>query len=159
MSDLIFQPAPPAAGVAVEAIVRNDGWFPDVDPALVRRQIRLRDGVTAERLREAILGGIITIANDLDAWADAQRTAGYETLAAVPARAIDGETRLTILYRRALGCAIKADLVERYRDIDTTGTGQRQVSDLDQSVEELRRDMIHAIRDLLGTGRVTIDLI
>lgn len=149
----------PAIDTTPEAIVTNDGWFPDVDPAQLRAQMRIRDGVTAERLREAILGAMISIGNNLAAWRAPHEASGRASLADVPAPQLGGESRLIVLYRRAIGALTKADLVERYRDMDLTGAGQRQVNDLDQSVEELRRDATHAIRDILGRTRTDVELI
>ena len=36
---------------------------------------------------------------------------------------------------------------------------QRKAEDLEPSVTELRRDSIHAIRDMLGVTRTTVELI
>jgi hypothetical protein len=72
---------------------------------------------------------------------------------------IDGTSTLVLLYRRAVFTAAKAEVVERYRDVDITGAGQRKVEDLEPSVGELRRDSLHAIRDILGVGRTAVELI
>ena len=72
---------------------------------------------------------------------------------------IDGTSTFVLLYRRAVFTAAKAEVVERYRDIDLTGAGQRKADDIDPSVTELRRDSLHAIRDIRGVTRTTIDLI
>jgi len=149
----------PAVPAGVEPVIANDGWFPDVDPVAFRRQMRIRDGVTPDRLREAILGAMITVGDNLAAWRAPLEAGGAATLAAVPAPGLGGESRLLVLYRRALGAFAKADLVERYRDMDLTGAGQRQVGDLDASIEELRRDGIFAIRDMIGRPRLLAELI
>ena len=149
----------PAIDATPEAVITNDGWFPDVDPALLRLQMRIRDSVTHERLREAVLGAMISIANGLAAWRLPLQLGGIASLDLVPAPQLGGESRLVVLYRRAIGAQAKADLVERYRDTDLTGAGQRQVGDLDQSVEELRRDATHAVRDMLGRTRTDVELI
>ncbi|BCA60249.1 head completion/stabilization protein [Sphingomonas sp. HMP6] len=149
----------PAIDATPEAVITNDGWFPDVDPALLRLQVRIRDSVTPERLREAILGAMISIGNVLAAWRLPLEMSGIASLADVPAAQLGGESRLVLLYRRAIAAQTKADLVERYRDMDLTGAGQRQVGDLDQSVEELRRDATHAVRDMLGRTRTDVELI
>lgn len=149
----------PAIDATPEPVITNDGWFPDVDPALMRLQVRIRDSVTPERLREAILGAMISIGNVLAAWRLPLEGSGTTSLADVPAAQLGGESRLVLLYRRAIAAQAKADLVERYRDMDLTGAGQRQVGDLDQSVEELRRDATHAVRDMLGRTRTDVELI
>lgn len=149
----------PPPSTDVEPLITNDGWFPDVDPAEFRKQMRIRESVTPERLREAILNGIISVGNSLLVWRVALALQGYASLETLPSSELGGESRLVILYRRAIGASAKADLVERYRDTDTTGAGQRQVGELDASVEELRRDAVHAVRDMLGKTRTTVELI
>lgn len=160
MSSLIPRPAIVAPAVPDDEVtIDNDGFFPGVEPAKLRLQVRIRETVVPDRLREAVLAGMLTIANDLGAWRDAQVALGRATLAAVPSPQLGGESRLVVLYRRALGCLVKAELIERHRDFDQTGAGQRDVQDLDGSAEELRRDARHAIRDFLGRGRTTVALI
>lgn len=162
-------PAPDCCGSIVPApsapdatVIVNDGWFPDVDLDHFRKQMRVRDAITVDRQREAALGAIITVANDLDAWATDRRAAGAVALATVadwPNPPLDGLPRLVILYRRAVYAYAKADLVERNRDVDLTGAGQRRAEDLEPTVGELRRDGLHAIRDILRRSRTTVELI
>ncbi|WP_238302854.1 head completion/stabilization protein [Sphingomonas phyllosphaerae] len=147
-------PAPAAAEP-----VDHDSWFPGVDLTALRAQARLRESVTPERLREAVLSALIWVGDQLADWQAAQIAAGYTTLAAVPATTIMGESRKIILYRQAVTAWTKALAVERYRDTDLTGAGDRRVEDLDPSVGELRRDAIHAIRAILGRTRTDVELI
>lgn len=158
MTDFIATVLPDADPLAVAPIV-NDGWFPDIDPAMWREQQRIRDSVTPARMREALVAAILTVGRDLAPWATAQRGEGAASLADVSAPEIDGTSTLVLLYRRAVFTAAKAEVVERYRDIDLTGAGQRKSDDLDPSVTKLRRDCLHAIRDILGVTRTTVDLI
>lgn len=160
-SDCCAPVTPPAAAPDV-SVVTNDGWFPDIALAHFRGQVRIRDSVTVDRQRGAIIGAIMTVGNDLVAWAATRRTAGAASLAIVvdvPNPILDGEPALLHLYRRAVYAYAKADLVERYRDIDTTTAGQRKADELDASVDELRRDGSWAVRDMLGRTRTTVELI
>ena len=149
---------PPAAATADAPIV-NDGWLPDIDLATLRKEIRVLGVVTAERLRAAALGAAITVGNDLVAWQAARMAEGHVSLVAIPAPILDGRSTKVILYARAIACFAKAELVERYRDIDTTVDGDRNADALDQTPDDLRRDGRHAIRDLVGRGRTTVELI
>lgn len=145
-----------------DTVVTNDGFFPDIDLAHFRRATRLRDSVTVDRQRDAVLAAIITVGNDLAAWASTRRAAGAVDLASiadVPNGKLGGEARLVILYRRAVYAFAKADLVERYRDVDTTAPGLRRAEDLDPSIGELRRDGAWAVRDMLGVTRTCVELI
>lgn len=154
---------PPVADVeqppAPETPIANDGFFPDINPADIREDARISSNVTARRLRAAILGAIMTVGNDLRAFARSSIAAGYATLAAVPAPTLDGQSVQVIRYRRAVALYAKAELVERYRDFDTTPAGSNQADELTPSIGELRRDAMYAIRDILGKPRTTVDLI
>nr|WP_314469835.1 head completion/stabilization protein [uncultured Sphingomonas sp.] len=144
---------------APEAPIANDGFFPDVDPAQFAREMRLRDGITPDRRRRALIEAIITVGNQLTGYRDQHMLAGAGTLADVTSPTIDGESRLLQLYRTAVFSEAKARLVERYRDADLTKAGKEQVEDLEPSIGELRRDSIYAVRDMLGVGRVAVALI
>ncbi|MDH7641187.1 head completion/stabilization protein [Sphingomonas oryzagri] len=153
-ADVEAPAAPPA-----EPPVTNDGFFPDIDPVTLREAYRIRDAVTPARLREAIITSIITAGDDLAAWAASQKAAGYATLGEVPSPQVGGKSRLVALYGTAIGSYTRAQLVERQADMDLTGQGQRQVSDLADTPAELRRDAVYAIRAMLGVGRQTIELL
>jgi hypothetical protein len=160
MSDFIATVLPDtAAPEPTLPPIENDGWFPDIDLAMWREQMRIRDSVTPARMREAMIAAILTVGRDLAGWATDRRAEGAVSLGQVPAPMIDGTSTFVLLYRRAVFTAAKAEVVERYRDIDMTGAGQRKADDLDPSVTELRRDSLHAIRDIRGVTRTTIDLI
>ena len=160
-----FVSTPPASQItqppapAPEAMVINDGFFPDIDPAQVREAARIPQAITPARLREAILGAIITAGLDLAAYAATAIAAGHARLAAVPAPRLDGQSVQIIRYRRAVALYAKAELIERHRDFDTTSAGGNQADELTPSIGELRRDALHALRDILGKPRTTIDLI
>ena len=146
------------------ALIVNDGFFPDIDPAVFRKQHRIRDAVTPDRAREALIAAMLAVYRDLAAWALSHRAAGVRKLDDVrlsdgSISTIDGINTLVLLYQRAVFTAAKAEVVERYRDVDLTSAGQRKAEDLEPSVTELRRDSLHAIRDMLGVTRTTVELI
>lgn len=143
----------------VERPITNDGFFPDIDPTQFAGEMRIRDGVTPERRRRALIDAIITVGNQLVAWRETRVLGGLATLAAVASPKIDGESRLVQLYRTAVFSEAKAKLVERYRDADITKAGKDQVENLEPSIGELRRDSVYAVRDILGVGRVVVELI
>jgi len=77
----------------------------------------------------------------------------------VSAVQVDGKSRLVQLYLRIVACATAAEVAERYRSYDTTAAGNQRADDLTPSIDELRRDVRWAIRDFLGTPRMTVELI
>ncbi|MBO9725152.1 MAG: head completion/stabilization protein [Novosphingobium sp.] len=160
---MTFIANPPSTDIeqpdAPDTVIRNDGFFPDIDPAGVRADARISESVTAPRLRAAILGAIMAVEYDLRAFAARSIAAGHATLADVPSPQLDGQSLQLIRYHRAVSLYAKAELVERYRDFDTTSAGGNQADELTPSIGELRRDALHAVRDILGTSRTTVDLI
>lgn len=160
---MTFVARPPASEIeqppAAETVVTNDGFFPDIDPVAVREAARIPTSITPARLRAAILGAIMSAEIDLRAFAAEARASGHTTLADVPAPELDGQSVQLIRYRRAVALYAKAELIERHRDFDTTAAGASQADELAQSIDELRRDAMHAIRDILGRTRTTVDLI
>ena len=104
MSGLVVKTAVvPNSPVVAEPVVANDGWFPDIDPARLRVEHRIRDNITAERLRGAIIGAIVTVGNQLAVWQVASAVTTPSKLADVPAPKIDGTSRNVLLYLRAIG--------------------------------------------------------
>lgn len=158
-----FLPDVQAASDALSAdrLIETGTFFPPVDPTLFRSEHRVSDSVTADRVRQALIAAIIGVARDLGAWARARQAEGSAMIAQVTTDLpeIDGENPLVLLYRRAVSTAAKAELVERYRDMDITGAGNRGAEVLDPSIGELRRDSIFAIRDILNVGRTAVELI
>jgi hypothetical protein len=160
---MTFVARPPASEIeqppAEENTVINDGFFPDIEPAAVREAARIPTSITPARLRAAILGAMMTAEIDLRAFAAASVAAGHAELAAVPAPQLDGKSVQLIRYTRAIALYAKAELIERHRDFDTTAAGGNQADELSASIGDLRRDALHAIRDMLGRSRTLVDLI
>lgn len=159
---MTFVALPPASGStppAEESPVINDGFFPNIDPTSVREAARIPTSITPARLRAAILGAIMTVGIDVQAFAATAIAAGHATLAAVPAPQLDGQSVQLIRYQRAIALYAKAELIERHRDFDTTAAGGSQADELSPSIDELRRDAQHAVRDMVGRSRTVVDLI
>jgi len=149
---------PPAAPDGAPIV--NDGWFPNVDPVDLRKARRIPADLPAERLRDAVREAMIWANDQLEGWrAEAGGGLGHGSFADVPSPPLDGATRNLVLYQLAVGAWTKALLVERQRDVDLTGAGQRRVEELDASVGELRRDALHAVRRILGQTRTNVELL
>ncbi len=142
-----------------EPDIANSAFWPAVSLVDCRAVMRIGSEITSERLREALINGIIDTNADLTAWKDQQVLAGHATLADVPADEIDGDSINLILYRRAVYNFAKAELTERYRDYDSTLQGGDRADDLDPTIDQYRRQAILAIRQISGRQRTTVELI
>ncbi|MET3916251.1 hypothetical protein ABID97_003033 [Variovorax sp. OAS795] len=154
-----FLANPPTPTATEEQQLENDGWFPAIDLAKLRATARLDGTVTPERLRYSALTAVLGINAELAAYKSAQQLLGHANLAAVPAPGIDGQSAQTARYLRAVYSSVQADLIEHYRDFDTTGAGDKVAEKLALRTGELRRDVRWAVSDLLGIRRTTVELI
>jgi hypothetical protein len=139
--------------------VKNDGFFPDVDLSDVRRVVRLDGTVSNDRLLESIVVAMALTNRDLADWKQAQIDAGYTSLDLVPAAQINEASVLLSHYKRAVYYAARADLIERYRDFDTTGAGDRLADELADSISDARRNARWAVLDIVGRAHLTVELI
>lgn len=148
----------PAPAPERDMVTAGDFW-PALSIAEFRRAERVTDEVTSPRIRNALRSAIQTAFVDLKAWELMQQAAGHAMLADVPAHMIDGQSSKLFNWQHAVFTLAKAELVETYRDYDATGAGERNADHIDPSISELRRDAAHAIRDLKGRPRTTVELI
>jgi len=142
-----------------DTVVTNDGFFPDIEPLKLRAFARLDGTVTVDRLTYSILSAVTSVNAELATFKAAQLALGHATLAAVPADQIGGVSAKVIHYLRAVYSAVQADLIEHYRDFDTTGAGDKAAEKLEQRTNDLRRNVRWAISDLLAIRRTTVELI
>jgi len=139
--------------------ITNDGWFPDLDGQHMRESLRLDGSITDARLETAAVNAVIEVNRELADYQAQREAEGHATLADVPAKQIQGESRLLHLYRRAIYCSAGAELAERYRDYSATGDGAERAEALTPTADEYRRDARWAIRSILGRVHTTVELI
>nr|WP_282559396.1 head completion/stabilization protein [Providencia alcalifaciens] len=120
----------------------------------------LTDGkLTPERLKHAITTAIIEINRELSAWRQSQIEKGYASMDKIPAEFVNTESELVLLYRRAVYSQTKANLTERYRDVDTTNSGEKKAEGLGTTIDELWRDVQWAIQRIKGESHNIVELI
>lgn len=155
MSFVVTAPTPEIP----ETAITSAAFWPAVDPAAVRAAQRIDDTITTARLREALIEAIASVNGELAAWRASRELEGRASLAEVPAETIDDISINVHRYQRAVGCMAKASLIERYRDFDTTAAGNKKADQLENPIDDLRRDARWAISSILGIGRTTVELI
>ncbi|WP_263264883.1 head completion/stabilization protein [Pseudomonas sp. RIT-PI-S] len=148
-----------AGGPVASTPLDNDGFWPNIDAGAVTTVLRLDGSVPVVRLEQAVLNAMLSLNRELRALKARYRAEGFTTLAQVPAEQVGGESEWLLLYRRAVYCAAGAELCERYRSYDSTGEGHNRADVLAPTVDEYRRDYRYAVRDLLGNGHATVELI
>lgn len=134
-------------------------FWPEIDIGVLRESVRVAGDVAAPRMRATVVMAVLSVTRELEQWRAGKEAAGFATLGDVPAQEVDGTSRLVQLYLRAVYCATAVELHERYRSYDATAQGNQRADDLAPTIDEIRRDLRNAISDLLGTRRVTVELI
>lgn len=159
MSAFVAGGLPPQPETPEQNTLENAPFWPSFDLDDLRQSLRIDASVTHARLRDAAVEAMMSVNRELAGWRKAQQEQGYTTLAAVPGESINGVSEHQQLYRRAVYAATGAEVCERYRSYDTTGTGDRKAEDLQSNIDEYRRDQRWAIRDLLRVSRSTVELL
>ncbi|RVD75431.1 head completion/stabilization protein [Pseudomonas koreensis] len=139
--------------------INTDPFWPSIDLDDVRGTLRIDSSVTPIRLETATIAAAISVNREFATWRRAKQAEGYATLADVPAEQIEDKSERVHLYQRAIYAATGAEICERYRSYDSTNSGNQNAEELTPSIDELRRDQRWAVRDFLGLGRTTVELI
>lgn len=139
--------------------IQNNGFWPDIDPADFRAAQRVDGAVTTARVRNALLAAVIDANHRLREWQRLQEDAGHAAAADVPGPSWHPAGTIVALYRRAVYALAKANLIERYRDYDSTAAGGDRAEDLSVEIDDYRRDAAWAIADIVGRTRTTVELI
>lgn len=142
-----------------ERRISSSVFWPDIDPTAIRLHQRIDNTVTPARLRSALIESIASVNNALRAWRQSYEVIGLKSLEEIPAEEIDGTSILVHRYQRAVGCLAKAMLLERLRDFDATGKGERKAEFIADPIDDCRRDHLAALADLVGRPRLTVELI
>ncbi|MGB6213585.1 head completion/stabilization protein [Pseudomonas mandelii] len=148
-----------AAGKAPAGHLHTDAFWPSINLDDLRGTLRIDASVTAIRLKTATLSAAISVNREFAEWRRTRQAEGYTTLIDVPADQVEGMSHYVHLYQRAIYAAAGAEICERYRSYDSTNSGHQNADDLTPSIDELRRDQRWAVRDFLGIGRTTVELI
>lgn len=150
-------PTPPDA--CAEDLVDGGDFYPPVEISKFRDAMRVDQAVTPTRVRDALRAGIMTVRVELASWAELQRAAGFPTLDAVDCDEVDFEPVYVLAYRRAVFSFAAAELTETHNAIAATKEGADRIELQNLSADDHRRNGIHAVRDILGVGRTSVELI
>jgi len=139
--------------------ISSGDWYPSIDLADARAVMRVDSTITDARLTESIQLAMAAVEDCLDAWQAQQVELGRASLADVPSKTIGDSTRLVLAYKRAVYATVQAELLERYRNFDSTGAAGKRAEPMDETVDDYRRNVRYAIRDILGRPRADVELI
>lgn len=140
-----------------DATLENHPFYPDLAVADFRKAMRVDSLATPERAEFALRSALMEVNRRLIAFQRANEH--LLKLANVPAAYGQPADEKRELYRRAVFALAKASLIERYRDYDSSAKAQGRADQLEENIDELRRDAAWAISDLVGRSRATVELV
>lgn len=141
-----------------DVLISSDIFFPQISSKSIRESLRLDGSVTNLRLLPAIESAIIEVNEQLESL-----KSKAATLAEVSPKTItvEGVTKpvTEVLYLRAVTAAVGAELTEKYRAYDTNNNGGQKADELTPTIDDYRRDLRFAIRDLKKIRRLNVELV
>ena len=141
-----------------DVIISSDAFFPSISSTEIREALRFDGSVTNQRLIPAIESAIIEVNEQLDLL-----TSRAAALAEInPKKIITNGIEKPIpevLYFRAVAATVGAELNEKYRAYDTTANGGQKADELMPTIDDYRRDLRFAIRDLKNLRRLNVELV
>ena len=159
MSGFVAQPPsnPPAPDPLDQ--VAGDTFWPPVSISEFRDAYAIAKAVTDTRVRDALREGMVHVRRELRVWKTAHVFAGASDLAAIDGETIDSVPAAELLYRRAVCSVAAADIAETHNEVSATLDGRDRAEEQKAAADALRRAATHAIRDILGVTRTTVELI
>ncbi len=137
-----------------------DDFYPSLSPDIFRDHYRVDSSFSDDSVKRALFAALVDVTDDLDDWAEEQQAQGFTTLAEVPAKQLAGQSRLVILFYKAVYCLGKAALIDTYRDVDTARTlGEKRADDHELSSDYWQQKGRYSINKLLGKPTVEAKLI
>lgn len=139
--------------------ITNNGFWPDIDPALFRDRHRIDSTITEGRVIQALGVALRDINRQLADWQVQQLDAGVYASDAVPAEPWQVPGHATDLYRQAIFAEAHARILESYRDYSATRDGDERGEAKNDAAEDYRRDARWAISEIIGEPHTTVELI
>lgn len=140
-----------------DAIVTNDGFFPDLSLADFKTRMVVGDVYEADTLRHLLQLSMLEVNESLTGWRET--VAAHTQLADVPATDYSGTSSRVMHYLNAVYNRAKALLIERSRDYDSTRSGHDAADKLTETADDYKRQASESISRLIGRPRTNVELI
>ena len=141
-----------------DVVITSENFFPGISSKAIREKLRFDGSITNDRLIPAIESAIIEVNEQLESL-----TSKAASLAEISPKTIttNGVKKpiTEVLYFRAVAAAVGAELTERYRAYDTTNNGGQKAEELTPTIDDYRRDLRFALRDLKKLRRLNVELV
>lgn len=142
------------------AIIRNDGFWPDVAVADAERRRALPADLDSQTTGAALLAAISEINLQLASHQAALQAKGYASATAVPGPSLEaGTNALTEQYLAAVFARAKAALLPEFASVTERATANNQVERSPDQRAQLLAESQQLVRSIKGKHRAGVSLI
>lgn len=142
-----------------EGNIENQPFWPDVDIAQFCRDYRVPSELETGTIKAHLSHAMMEINISLIDYRQQKIDEGYDRLEDVPAETIADESRLLMLYRRAVSCRCKAIICRDYPTIDRREPAENQAKSSEDTETSNLCNADKAIRAFLELSDITVDLL
>ncbi|USE39134.1 head completion/stabilization protein [Endozoicomonas sp. SCSIO W0465] len=142
-----------------EGLISNQPFWPELNLQDFVVNYRVPNDMNVKTVREHLIQAMTDINLRLSEFRSEYTEMDVVDLANVPAEAIDGESILVILYRRAVFCRAKASICRDFPTIDRREPADNQAKSAPETEAVYLRFADEAIRQMLNLSDITVELI
>lgn len=145
--------------VAAHVDIENNGFFPNVSTAPFVEEYRIPSDIPAETIKSHIVSAMFAINFQLREFKTEQIELGNNTLTAVPADHIGGVNEKVHLYKRAVFCEAKSEILKETQTVSRTKDAENLAKSAEETEDKYREWAADAVRQLIGQSRVTVEVL
>lgn len=148
----------PTPATQDDVIVANRTFYPDISLNALRASVRIDQFIDNAQLQHIVEQALIIINDQLQLWMDEKILAGVVSLGSIPANGYS-VSRSMRLYLQAVYQQCKYDLIQQYRDYDSSHKGHNNADNMQGRLEHCLVQIDEAVTALKGNKLTRVVLI
>jgi len=148
----------PTPATQTDETIINQLFYPNISLNDLRASVRMDQVIENSQLEFSVSQALIIINDKLAVWKEEQIALGYSTIESIPGNDY-GLSRKIILYYQAVYQQTKYDLLQQYRDYDSSHQGHENADAMSGRLDYCLLQVDAAITALIGTKPTRVVLI
>ncbi|MDN4696302.1 head completion/stabilization protein [Vibrio parahaemolyticus] len=143
-----------------DTTITNDGFWPDVNAGDFERLRGTPAAQDDERITNAVVNAIASVNPQLASLKTGYQTQGIASAAEIDAfPKVNGKNHIVIQYQSAVFARAKADLLPDFATVHQKKEGDHLAERSLETKNELLAESERIVRNMLGKGRATVELL
>ncbi|EPR43131.1 head completion protein [Desulfovibrio sp. X2] len=142
---------------ASTATITGDGWYPDLAVAEFQSVYRLPAEFAEALVIDHLTLAMMWAARQLASWRAEREAEGMAALADIPYAGLSGGA--VLVWKRAVYCHAKALLLGQFATMDRREAARNEAKEAPETADRYLAWAHDAIADLLGNGRIAVELV